>query len=63
MGLLWKSSQRKNAQGHPTHDAGQPDNALASRAHWLEVGAVAQELKTARPDGLQEDEANRRLEE
>ncbi|KAI0345134.1 sodium transport ATPase [Trametopsis cervina] len=41
----------------------QTSHDLADRAHWLEVDAITHELKTTRPDGIQEDDALRRLEE
>lgn len=63
MGISWSPFKQKRARRLAAHMAGGPTAALADHAHWIEVNAVARELKTARPDGLEEDEANRRLEE
>lgn len=54
--------RKKNARIPTVHSAGEQNANLADNAHWLDVNAVAHELKTARPDGLREDEASRRLE-
>ncbi|KAI0093721.1 sodium transport ATPase [Irpex rosettiformis] len=63
MGFPWTAFRQKRAQKPPTRSADSQTAALANNVHWLDVNAVVRELKTTRPDGLQDDEASRRLEE